>query len=34
MAVRPSERSFAKKLIDERRIVLDVRDDWSECRLP
>ena len=32
MAVRLSERSFefAKKLIDERRVVLDVRDDWSE----
>ena len=32
MAVRLSGRSFefAKKLIDERRVVLDVRDDWSE----
>src|SRR5260221_10596711 len=32
MAGRLSGRSFefAKKLIDERRVVLDVRDDWSE----
>src|SRR5260370_36047929 len=32
MAVRLSGRSFefAKKLIDERCVVLDVRDDWSE----
>jgi hypothetical protein len=32
MAVKLSERSFefAKKLIDEKRVVLDVMDDWSE----
>jgi hypothetical protein len=32
MAVKLSERSFefAKKLIGERRVVLDVMDDWSE----
>lgn len=32
MAVKLSERSFgrAKELIGEKRVVLDVMDDWSE----
>jgi hypothetical protein len=32
MAVKLSERSFdfAKKLVDERHVALDVMDDWSE----
>lgn len=34
MAVKLSQRSFdfAKQLIDEKHVVLDVMDDWSEHR--